>query len=121
MCTMKKVLVTVCVAMAAIVLSAAIASAEEAKPAPAPEPGIVKVVGTVSVARDADNVITGVTLTTQDNVAYSVRLNQKGVELGEQMDGKQAEVNGVVKEKDGRKMINVISFKPVEAPQEPAK
>lgn len=73
----------------------------------------VKLQGVVSVIRDANDVITSVQLTT-DAVTYNVELDEKGKELGENMEGQKAQVEGVVSEKDNQKWLKVLMFSPVE-------
>jgi hypothetical protein len=62
--------------------------------------------GTVSVAKDANGVVTSIKLTTTDKTVYNVKLDEKGKELGG-FDGKEVTVRGVITEKNGQKWIEV--------------
>jgi hypothetical protein len=73
----------------------------------------VRVAGVVSVTRNADNVITSVTLT-EGETNYNVVLDEKGLELGENMDGQEADVDAFLTEKDGQKWLKVIAILEVE-------
>jgi hypothetical protein len=77
-------------------------------------PKTTKVQGVVKVAKDANDVITKVTLTTKDGVAYNVALNTKGRELGKEMADKEVEVDGVVSKIGDENRIKVQSYKAVE-------
>jgi hypothetical protein len=94
-----------------------------AEPAPAPAaPEMakpVKVQGMISVTKDANDVITKVTVTTKDKVVYNVTLDEKGKELGK-LANKEAEVEGTVSEKGMQKWIKVTSSKAVEKAPEAA-
>jgi hypothetical protein len=86
-----------------------------AEPTPgAEQPQLVKVQGMVNVTKDANNVITKVTVVTKDKVVYNVTLDAKGLELGKAMAYKEVEVEGTVSEEDIRKWIKVESYKEVE-------
>ena len=80
----------------------------------AEEPGseVVGLQGFVSVLRDADDVITSVQLVTDEDI-YGVVLDAKGLELGEEMEDKEVEVEGVVSEEDDQKWLKVLTFKAV--------
>jgi hypothetical protein len=78
-----------------------------------PEPNSVTLQGSVSVLRDANDVVVSVQLIT-DKVTYEVVLDEKGIALGKEMDGKDVEVQGVVSEKDKQKWLTVQSYKAVE-------
>jgi hypothetical protein len=84
-------------------------------------PKAVKVVqGFVGVNKDANDVITKVTLTTKDKVVYDVVLNAKGLELGKKMASKEVEVEGTISKEAGQETITVMTFKAVEkAPAPP--
>ncbi|MFZ0034496.1 MAG: hypothetical protein WAK60_05855 [Sedimentisphaerales bacterium] len=84
-------------------------------------PKAVKVVqGFVGVNKDANDVITKVTLTTKDKVVYDVVLNAKGMELGKKMASKEVEVEGTISKEAGQETITVMTFKAVEkAPAPP--
>ncbi len=77
----------------------------------AAEGDVVKLQGTVSVTKEAD-VIKSIQLTT-DAGAYSVELDENGLAL-EEMDGKKVEVEGTVSEKDGQKVLKVLTFEAIE-------
>ncbi|MCJ7721185.1 hypothetical protein MUO98_02085 [Candidatus Bathyarchaeota archaeon] len=77
------------------------------------EPKTVKLQGYVSITWDANDVITSVSLIT-DDVTYNVVLNEKGLELGEEMADEEVKVEGVVSEKDEQQWITVRTFEAVE-------
>lgn len=79
------------------------------------EPEKVTITGVVSVTRSDEGDITAVMVTTKE-AAYMVTLDEKGMELGEEMENKDVEVTGVVSEKDEMKWITVESYKEVEKP-----
>ena len=79
----------------------------------APEPTVFTLQGHVSVLRDANDVITSVRLVTDEDI-YDVVLDAKGLELGEQMEDREVEVEGVVSEEDDQKWLKVLTFKAVE-------
>jgi hypothetical protein len=81
---------------------------------PAAEPNLVKVQGVVKVTKDANDVITKVTVVTKDDVVYNVRLNAKGLDLGKTMAGKEVEVQGTVQKRGYQNWIDVQSYKEVE-------
>jgi hypothetical protein len=92
-----------------------------AEPTPgAEQPKLVKVQGVVNVTKDANDVITKVTVTTKDNVVHNVVLNIKGRELGKAMANKEVEVEGTVSKEAGQETIKVISYKAVEKAPEVA-
>lgn len=109
----KKMIVVMALCAAVCLLLSSAAYGETPKQAPPAQPKEVKLEGTVSVVKDANNVITAVKLTTAIS-AYEVVLNEKGLELGKTMDGKKVEVEGTIQHKDGQKLIDIKSFKPVE-------
>ena len=117
--TKKMMVVTgLCVAVCLLLSSVAYSEAPKEAPAPAPapekpKPVEVKLEGTVSVVKDANNVITSVKLATA-RTTYEVVLNEKGLELGNTMADKKVEVEGTVSHKDGQKWVDVKSFKAVE-------
>jgi hypothetical protein len=85
-------------------------------PAPAPAPVPVAMKGTVSVTKDANDVVTAVKLTTENKVVHNVVLDKEGKELGK-LAGKEVEAQVI---KQGVN-IKVVSFKPVEkAAEKPA-
>ena len=71
----------------------------------------VKLVGTVSITEDEDWNITAVTLTTPDNTAYKVVLDENGKKLGSEAEGDKVELTATVADKDGLKWITVSDFK----------
>jgi hypothetical protein len=73
----------------------------------------VKLQGVVNVTRDANDVITAVQLAA-DAGTYNVELDEKGKELGENMEGEKVEVEGLVSEKDGQKWLTVSMFSTIE-------
>jgi hypothetical protein len=113
--TKKMMVVTgLCVAVCLLLSSMVYSEVPKEGPPPTPpQPKEVKVEGTVSVVKDANNVITAVKLTTAKST-YDVVLNEKGLELGNTMNGKKVEVEGTVSHQDSQKWIAVKSFKPVE-------
>jgi len=78
-----------------------------------PRSEVVGLQGFVSVLRDANDVIISVQLVTDEDV-YNVVLDVKGLELGEQMEDREVEVEGVVSEEDDQKWLKVLTFKAVE-------
>ncbi len=100
-------------ALVAAVLGLFAATAVIGEDAPA-APAKTTVVGVVSVIKSAEDVVTAVIVTSKD-AAYSVTLDEKGMELGK-LAGKEVEVTGVVTEKDAMKWITVESYKEVEKP-----
>jgi hypothetical protein len=92
-------------------------AAPKPAPAPAPAPAPLTVKGTVSVVKDANDVITAVKLTTEGKVVYNVVLDKEGKELGSKMAGKEVEAQVVKQGAD----VKVVSYKPVEkAAEKPA-
>jgi hypothetical protein len=105
----KKNLTTLAVLLiAGTALLSTVCFAGDTCPASATES--VKVQGLVGVTKDADGVITAVTLTTADGTVYNVTLDENGMMLGEEMADKKVEVEGAVSEKDGQKCITVQSY-----------
>ena len=96
-----------------IVLLAMLTTAILASTCFAAEGETVKLQGVVSVARDANDVITAVQLAA-DAGTYNVELDAEGLELGEDMDGEKVEVEGIVSQKDNQKWLKVLTFKAVE-------
>jgi hypothetical protein len=106
------VLLAVCLSI--VVSSVGFAADPNAPAQPAPEePKMLKVQGMVNVVKDANNVITAVTVKAKE-VVYNVVLDKKGLELGEKMANKEAEVHGTIVKKDGKESLKVVSYKPVE-------
>lgn len=98
---------------ASMVLAAEAGAPAAPKPAPAPAPMTVK--GTVSVVKDANDVITAVKLT-EDKVVHNVVLDKEGLELAK-VAGKEVEAQIIKKGAD----VKVVSFKVVEkAAEKPA-
>ena len=85
-----------------------------AEKTPGEPPKTVKVQGVVNVTKDANSVITKVTVVTKDKVVYNVVLNVRGLDLGKTMADKEVEVEGVISKKDGQDWIKVQTFKAVE-------
>ena len=81
---------------------------------------VVKVQGVVNVTKDANDVITKVTVVTKDKVVYNVVLNLKGLDLGKTMANKEVEVEGTVSKEAGQEWIKVQSYKAVEKAPEAA-
>lgn len=73
--------------------------------------------GTVSVTRDANNVVTSIKLTTAGKMVYNVTLDEKGKELAA-LDGKEVRARGVVTEKDGQKWVKIHEFRLAEKKKE---
>lgn len=121
----RKVMIVLGVAvvfMAANVF-AADANAPKPKKAEAPSaPAVVSLEGTLNVVKDANKVVTSITLATTSKVVYHVTLDEKGKELGN-LEGKEVKVKCVVSEKDGQKWIQVHEYQQVEKKKEtpPAK
>ena len=117
---MKKELVKLAILSIAGValLSSVCFAADEPKAPEQPKPDVVKVQGVVHVARDANDVITKVTVAAEKEV-YNVVLDAKGLELGKTMKGKKVEVEGIVSKKDNQTWITVKSYKPVEEAPKP--
>ena len=121
MLTAKKMVKMLGLALAATVLFALVAQAADANQPEQPKPVIVRIQGTVGVVKDADGKVTSVTVTTKENEVYQVVLNEKGLELANKLDGKEAKVSGTVTKKDEQKWIDVHSFREVKKePETPA-
>jgi hypothetical protein len=84
------------------------------------QPKVVKVQGVVNVTKDANDVITKVTVVTKDKVVYNVVLNLKGLDLGKVMANKEVEVEGIVSKEGVQNWIKVQSYKAVEKAPGPA-
>jgi predicted xylose isomerase-like sugar epimerase len=76
----------------------------------------VRLEGFVSVLRDANDAIISVQLVTDEDT-YKVVLDEKGLELGEEMEYEKVEVEGIVSEKDEQKWLKVLKFKAIEEEQ----
>ena len=87
-----------CVALGAglcVLLAWTLARGAEAKQESKPAGQRVKVWGDVATQKDKDNKkITAVTLTSVHGVKYAITLDEAGMKLGQQMDGKRAAVIG---------------------------
>ena len=105
----KQLIGSVCLAMTVTLVLGLVSLA-----AVGSEPKVVTLQGFVSTYVDANGVVESVQLTTDENVTYEVVLDEKGIELGKKMDGKEVEVNGIVTEKDEQKWVKVQSFKALE-------
>jgi hypothetical protein len=77
----------------------------------------IRLDGIVSVAKDANGVVTSIQLTTADKTVYNVTLDEKGKELSG-LDGKEVKVRCVVTEKNGQKWIEVHGLQLVEKTKE---
>ena len=117
MLTAKRLAGAGLVAIAAVVLLAAVSLAADANQPPKPKeppvqkPAMVKAEGTVHVTKDAKSAVTAVQLVA-GSMTYHITLDKKGMELGEKMNGKKADVHGTVTEKNGQKWLTVLSYKP---------
>ena len=80
----------------------------------AEQPKLVKVQGVVNVNKDANDLVTKVTVTTKEKVVYNVKLDEKGLELGKKMTGKEVEVEGTISKKGAQEWIIIESYKAVE-------
>ena len=105
----KQLIGAVCLAMTVTLVSGLVSLAAEGS-----EPNVVTLQGFVSTYVDANGVIESVQLTTDEDITYEVVLDEKGIELGKEMDGKEVEVNGIVTEEDEQKWVKVQSFKALE-------
>jgi hypothetical protein len=109
----KKGLVNLAILLIAGTALSAVCFAAEQTPGMEP-PKTTKVQGVVSVTKDANDIITKVTLVTADKVVYHVALNAKGLELGKEMADKEVEVDGIVSKRGDQEWIRVQSYKAVE-------
>ena len=100
-----------CIVFLAMLTTALLASTSLA--AEGSEPKIVKLEGFVSVLKDANDVIISVQLVTDEDT-YDVVLDAKGLELGEEMEGEDVEVEGVVSKEDDQEWLKVLTFKAIE-------
>ncbi len=73
--------------------------------------------GTVSVTKDANNVVSSITLTAANKAVYNVTLDKEGEKLGG-LDGKEIKAKCVITEKEGKKWIQVLEFKMIEKKKE---
>jgi len=114
-------MVLVAAVATALMVSVVLAEANAPPTKPEMKPP-VKIEGTVSVVKDA-NEIKEVKVTTKDKGVFNVVLNEKGKALGRTLGGKEAVVHGTVSEKNGEKWINVHAFNPPrpEMPKSPEK
>ncbi|MFZ0033964.1 MAG: hypothetical protein WAK60_03105 [Sedimentisphaerales bacterium] len=108
--------------MAANVFAAgAEAPVKPKKPETAPHmAATVRVEGTVSVTKDANDVVTSIEITTATKAVYHVTLDKKGKELGS-LNGKEVEARCVITEKDKQKWVTVHEFRPIEKKKETPK
>ncbi len=102
-----------CIVFLAMLTTALLASAGFAAEGSEPETVKVKVEGFVSVLRDANDVVISVQLVT-DEETYDVVLDAKGLELGEEMEGEDVEVEGVISKEDDYMLLKVLTFKAIE-------
>ena len=101
---------------ASVAFSADANAPAEPKPVPKPKPMPMVIKGMVSVVKDANGVVTAVTLTMEmegKKMEHNVVLDKEGMELAK-MDGKEVEAK-VLKKGDDYK---VLTFKPVEKAEE---
>jgi hypothetical protein len=118
MLTKKNLVKLAIVLIAGTALLSAVCFAAEPTPG-VEQPKLVKVQGVVNVTKDANDVITKVTVVTKDKVVYNVKLDVKGRELGKVMANKEVEVEGTVSKEAGRETIKVVSYKEVEKAKAP--
>jgi hypothetical protein len=110
----KKDLVKLAILLiAGTALLSAVCFAAEKAPG-AEQPKLVKVQGVVNVNKDANDLVTKVTITTKEKVVYNVKLDEKGLELGKKMAGKEVEVEGTISTKGAQEWIIIESYKAVE-------
>lgn len=110
----KKSLVNLAILLiAGTAFLSAVCLAAEQTPGMEP-PKTTKVQGVVSVTKDANDIITKVTVVTADKVVYHVALNAKGLELGKEMADKEVEVEGIVSKRGDQEWIRVQTYKAVE-------
>jgi hypothetical protein len=119
MLTKKNLVKLVIVLIAGTALLSAVCFAAEKAPG-AEQPKLVKVQGVVNVNKDANDLVTKVTVTTKEKVVYNVRLDAKGLELGKKMAGKEVEVEGTISMKGAQEWIIIESYKAVEKTPAPA-
>lgn len=100
---------TLLAAVAAIGVTCNVLAADAPKTA---EP--VTVSGTVNIVRDLSGAIVGIQLITPDGEAYDVAMNGEG-EMLKRERGRKVEARGTVSEKDGKKQLDIRSFKAEEA------
>ncbi len=81
-------------------------------------PEKITVQGVVSVETDGEGVVTAVMLTADDETVYNIKLDEKGLALGAEMEDKNVEVQGTLWEKDEAKWITVDSYKEIEKAKE---
>jgi hypothetical protein len=101
-----------------VLVAGAEAPAKPMKPKAAHRPPFpIRLEGTISVTKDANNVVTSIKLTTAAKLVYNVTLDTKGEELGK-LDGKEVQLKCMVTEKDNQKWITVNEFQLVEKKKE---
>ena len=96
---------TLLAAVAAIGVTCNVLAADAPKTA---EP--VTVSGTVNIVRDLSGAIVGIQLITSDGQSYDVAMNDEG-QLLKRERGRKIEAKGTVSEKDGKKQLDIQSFK----------
>lgn len=69
------------------------------------------IVGYVSTTYDENDNAASAVLQMADESQYNVTLNDKGMELARDYDGKMVEATGTISEKDGENWLTVESFK----------
>ncbi|NQT53627.1 hypothetical protein HQ576_16335 [bacterium] len=100
------------IALACLALVAQRARADEdTKPAPRPPtPSRIKLYGNVAAERDKDGKVTKLTLTSVNRVEYRVALDEIGLKLAAEMDGKRAQVLGTYVVEEGARSLTVQSY-----------
>jgi len=83
------------------------------KPSASQQPSMT-IQGSVSVVKSPEGIVISASLEVDPNTVYKVYLNEKGMELGQTMDGKKVEVKATVSERI-KKLLIVSEFKAVEA------
>ena len=74
----------------------------------------VTVIGKVADTKNEEGTITAVNIVTRVSVTYCVKLDDKGIELGQKMSGKTVKAVGVLTVKDGVKWLTVESYTVIE-------
>jgi hypothetical protein len=101
----KQLIGVVCLAITVTLVSGLVSLAAEES-----ESDVVVLQGVVNTYADANGIIESVQLTTAEGITYEVVLDEKGTELGENMDGEDVEVEGIITVEDEQMWIEVRSF-----------
>jgi hypothetical protein len=109
---MTKKLMTVAVLCAVVCLLLSPTAFGKTKSSKSKSAKTKNVKGTVSVIKDASNVVTSVKLTAKKTI-YNIVLDTTGLEIGNTMADKKIKVTGVVHQKGNEKWITVKEFKAV--------